>query len=306
MARSIRAVALVSAGLLALTLGACSSNDSPEDPTTTDPDTSQSTDEETDDGDSGDENSAERFNLETVTEGKLTIAAAEPGYPPYVIDDDPTNGEGFETAVAYAVAAELGYDVDDVEWVRANWDLAIAPGAKPYDFTLQQVGIREDRAEFLDFSSPYYKANQAVVTLETTDFKDAASIADLKDARIGAASGTSSLEVVEDVIQPNNDALVFNNNDDLKLALVNNQIDALVVDLPTALFLADVELDGGVLVGQLEGTSEDHTGWGLVLVKDSPITAAVSGAVDALRENGTLDELVDEWLTSQGAPLLEH
>lgn len=281
------AAALISATAL-LALAACSSGDGDEAATSTPTDSQSTTD----------------LNLPTVSEGQLTIAAAEPGYPPYVIDDDPTNGEGFETAVAYAVAAELGYAPEDVVWVRANWDLAIAPGTKPYDFTLQQVGIREDRTEQLDFSSPYYRANQAVVTLESSPAAGATTIADLADVRLGAASGTSSLEAIENEIQPNTDPLIFNNNDDLKLALQNGQIDALVVDLPTALFIAHVELDGGVLLGQLEGTNEDEAGWGLVLEKDSPLTEAVTAAVDTLAADGTLDQLVEEWLTEQGAPIL--
>lgn len=281
--------AVLATGALALGLSACSSDADTAAPTT-------GTDDATTAGESPE--------LVTLTPGKLTIAAAEPGYPPYVIDDDPENGEGFETAVAYAVAEELGFAPEDVVWVRASWDLAIAPGTKPYDFTLQQVGIREDRAEFLDFSSPYYRANQAVVTLDSSAAAGATTLAELKGLRLGAASGTSSLEAIESVIEPTDDPLVFNNNDDLKLALQNGQIDALVVDLPTALYLGGVELEGGQVLGQLEGTNEDDDGWGLVLEKDSELTAPVTAAVDTLRDTGVLDELVETWLTSQGAPVL--
>lgn len=291
--------AVLATGALALGLAACSSDaDTPATTTSADDATSGDT------AATGETTEDPTAELATLTPGKLTIAAAEPGYPPYVIDDDPENGEGFETAVAYAVAGELGFAPEDVVWVRANWDLAIAPGAKPYDFTLQQVGIREDRAEFLDFSSPYYRANQAVVTLDSSPAAGASSLAELQGLRLGAASGTSSLEAIENVIEPANDPLVFNNNDDLKLALQNGQVDAIVVDLPTALFIGAVELEGGQVLGQLEGTNEDDDGWGLVLEKGSELTAPVTAAVDALREQGVLDELVEEWLTSQGAPVL--
>ncbi|GMA26865.1 transporter substrate-binding domain-containing protein [Arenivirga flava] len=235
----------------------------------------------------------------------LTIATGQPAYPPYVIDDAPESGEGFESAVAYAVAEELGYDAEQVEWVRSTFDQGIAPGAKDWDLNLQQFTITEERAEAVDFSSSYYNANQAVVSIEGSPAADASSLADLRDVRLGAMTGTSSLTALNEVVDPSSDALVFNSNDDLVLALQNGQVDAIVVDLPTALFVSSVQVEGGVLIGQLDGTADESEGWGFVLEKDSPLTAEVTAAVDALRADGTLDALVQEWLTDGAdAPIL--
>ena len=239
------------------------------------------------------------------SEAVLTIATGEPAYPPYVLDDEPESGEGFEAAVAYAVAAELGYDADQVEWVRSTFDQGIAPGAKNWDLNLQQFSITPERAEAVDFSSSYYNANQAVVAIEGSAAADAESIADLQDVRLGAMTGTSSLTALNEVIDPSSEALVFNSNDDLVLALQNGQVDAIVVDLPTALYVSGVQIDGGVLIGQLDGTADESEGWGFVLEKDSALTADVTAAVDALRADGTLDALVQEWLTDGAdAPIL--
>lgn len=240
-----------------------------------------------------------------VTEGKLTIATAEPAYFPWVIDDAPENGEGFESAVAYAVADELGFAADDVVWVRTTFDQAIAPGAKDFDFNLQQFSITDERKQAVDFSSPYYETTQVVVTVEGSPAADATSIAELKPLLIGAQTGTTSLAAVEQEIAPDAGAQVFNTNDDAKLALQNGQIDALVVDLPTAFYLTGAELDGGKIVGQLPATSGGDQ-FGLVLAKDSPLTAKVTAAVDALRADGTLDELAATWLGGDDtAPVLK-
>ncbi|WP_394551311.1 ABC transporter substrate-binding protein [Agromyces sp. MMS24-JH15] len=240
-----------------------------------------------------------------VTEGKLTIGTGEPAYYPWVIDDAPESGEGFEAAVAYAVADELGFAKEDVEWVRTTFDQAIAPGPKDFDFNLQQFSITPERAEAVDFSSPYYETTQVVITVEGSPAADAASIADLKPLLIGAQTGTTSLDAVEEVIAPDQGAQVFNTNDDAKLALQSGTVDAIVVDLPTAFYLTGVELDGGLIVGQLPATSGGDE-FGLVLAKDSPLTERVTAAVDALREDGTLDALAAEWLGGDDtAPVLK-
>jgi polar amino acid transport system substrate-binding protein len=231
-----------------------------------------------------------------VTDGKLTIATGEPAYYPYVIDDAPESGEGFEAAVAYAIAEELGFAAEDVVWVRTGFDEAIAPGPKSFDINIQQYTITPERLESVDFSSPYYAADQAVITVEGSAAAGATSIADLQGLLIGAATGTTSLAAVEQVIQPTAGAQVFNSNDDAKLALESGQVDAIVVDVPTAFYITGVELDGGLIVGSLpeiEGATDE---WGVLLAKDSPLTDEVTAAVDALRDNGTLDALVAEWL----------
>jgi polar amino acid transport system substrate-binding protein len=243
--------------------------------------------------------------LDTLTDGVLTIGTSDPAYEPWVVDNDPSSGKGFESAVAYAVAAELGYDAEHVEWVSVTFDQIIAPGAKSFDFAINQVSISPERAENLDFSSSYYDTAQAVVTLEGSAAADATSLADLKDLKIGAMVGTTSIEVAQSAIDPTNDIQVFNDNDQVKQALSAGLVDAIVVDLPTALYITAAELDGGILVGQLPaGDNPDQ--FGLVLDKGSALTAPVTAAVDALREDGTLAGLETEWLTdAAGAPVLK-
>jgi polar amino acid transport system substrate-binding protein len=243
--------------------------------------------------------------LQTITAGKLTIGTGLPAYEPWVVGDAPESGEGFEAAVAYAVAAELGFAPEDVVWVRTTFDEAIAPGAKNFDFNLQQYSITDERKEAVDFSSPYYSTAQTVITVAGSKAAEAASLADLKGLLIGAATGTTSFAAIENIIAPTAGAQAFNSNDDAKAALANGQVDAIVVDLPTAFYLTAVELDGGIILGQLAGAEAGDT-FGLVLDKGSPLTAAVSAAVDALRANGKLAELETTWLADfAGAPVLK-
>ena len=239
-----------------------------------------------------------------ITDGKLTIGTGEPAYSPWVLDDAPESGEGFEAAVAYAVAEELGFAEADVVWVRTTFEQAIAPGPKDFDFNLQQFSITDERKQAVDFSSPYYETTQVVITVDGSPAASASSIADLQGLLIGAQTGTTSFDAIESIIAPTAGAQVFNTNDDAKLALQNGTVDAIVVDLPTAFYLTSAELDGGKIVGQLPATTGDA--FGLVLAKDSALTADVTAAVDALRENGTLDALATEWLAGEGAaPVLE-
>jgi polar amino acid transport system substrate-binding protein len=258
-------------------------------------------------GSGGDPTDAAGDDEGWITPGKITIATGEPAYYPWVIDDAPESGEGFEAAVAYAVAEELGFAADDVVWVRTGFEEAIAPGPKDFDFNLQQFSISDERKESVDLSSPYYETTQVVITTGSSPAADATSLADLKELLVGAQTGTTSFAAIEETIQPTQGAQAFNTNEDAKLALENNLVDAIVVDLPTAFYIAGVELTDGVIVGQLpaaEGTAGDQ--FGLLLAKDSPLTEKVSAAVDALREDGTLDELATEWLGGDGqAPVLQ-
>lgn len=243
-------------------------------------------------------------SLETLEEGTLTIATGEPAFEPWVVGDAPESGEGFEAAVAYAVAAELGYSQDQVTWVRTPFEAAIQPGPKDFDVNLQQFSITEERQQAVDFSSPYYEARQALVAIEGNPAADATSLADLSGVSIGAASGTTSLIAAEE-FAPEAEIQVFNNNDDLKLALTNGQVDAGVFDLPTALFITAVELEGGLVVGQFPAIDGETDAFGLLMELDSPLTDCVTQAVDALREDGTLADLESEWLTDvAGAPEL--
>jgi polar amino acid transport system substrate-binding protein len=243
---------------------------------------------------------------EYVTEGKLTVATGDPAYYPWVIDDTPESGEGFEAAVAYAVAEELGFAETDVVWVRSTFDEAIAPGPKEFDFNLQQFSITEERKQAVDFSSPYYETTQVVITTGNSLAADATSIADLKPLLIGAQTGTTSLAAIESAIAPDQGAQVFNTNDDAKLALESGTVDAIVVDLPTAFYLTGAELTDGVIVGQLPVEAGTGDQFGLVLEKDSQLTDDVTAAVDALRDSGRLQEIADEWLADAAeAPVLE-
>jgi polar amino acid transport system substrate-binding protein len=241
-----------------------------------------------------------------VTEGKFTVGTGEPAYYPYVIDDTPESGEGFESAVAYAVAEKLGFAADNVVWVRTTFDAAIAPGAKDFDINLQQFSITEERKANVDFSSSYFSSPQAVITIEGSKAAGVTDIAGLKGLLVGAASGTTSFTVIEEQIAPTAGAQAFNSNDDAVLALTSGQIDALVVDLPTAFYLTGAQLDNGVLLGQLPAAAEISDQWGLVLPKGSKLTAAVTKALDELKADGTLDAIIEKWLGADaGAPLLK-
>ena len=243
--------------------------------------------------------------LPTITAGKLTIGTGSPAYEPWVVGDKPESGQGYEAAVAYAVADQLGFKSTDVVWVRTTFDEAIAPGPKNFDFNLQQYSITDDRKKAVDFSSPYYETTQTVITVKGSKAAGAKTIADLKGFTIGAATGTTSFDAIEKVIAPSTPALAFNSNDDAKAALATGQVDAIVVDLPTALYLTAVELNGGIIIGQLAGAATGDQ-FGLVLDKGSKLTKKVSAAVDALKANGTLKKLQDKWLAGYaGAPVLK-
>ena len=247
--------------------------------------------------------SCDKADLATVTAGKLTIATGEPAYYPWIIDDKPETGEGFEGAVAYAVAKQLGYSNDEVVWVRTTFDGAVTPGEKNFDFNLQQFSITEERKAAVDFSSPYYTAPQAIVSYKGSKIAGKTSIAELKGAKLGAAVGTTSLDAVENQIgvKPQ----VFNDNAAAVTALKNGQIDGLVVDLPTAFYLSGVEVKDGLIVGQLPSTGAGDQ-FGLLLAKGSKVTTCVSGAVDAITADGTLAAITDKWLaTDAGAPVLK-
>ena len=247
--------------------------------------------------------SCEKADLATIESGMLTIATGEPAYYPWVIDDAPESGEGFEAAVAYAVATQLGFSKDEVKWIRTTFDGAVTPGEKNFDFNLQQFSITEERKAAVDFSSPYYTAPQAIVSFKGSKIDGKSSIADLKDAKLGAAVGTTSLDAIESQLglKPS----VFNDNAAGVSALKNKQIDGLVVDLPTAFYLSGVEIENGIIVGQLPSTGSGDQ-FGLLLTKGSALTSCVSGAVDAITADGTLASITDTWLaTNTGSPVLK-
>jgi polar amino acid transport system substrate-binding protein len=242
---------------------------------------------------------------DTVTAGKLTIGTGNPAYEPWVVGNKPESGKGFEAAVAYAVAHKLGYADKDVVWVRTTFDEAIAPGPKNFDFNLQQYSITADRKKNVDFSSPYYSTTQTVITVKGSKAAGVTTVAGLKGLVIGAATGTTSYTAINDVIKPTTAAQAFNSNDDAVAALQAGQVDALVVDLPTAFYATAAQLTGGVIVGQLPNTAAGDQ-FGLVLDKGSKLTAKVTAAVDALRADGTLASIEKTWLADYAkAPVLK-
>jgi polar amino acid transport system substrate-binding protein len=247
----------------------------------------------------------EGTSLQTLKDGKLTIGTGQPAYSPWVEDNKPESGKGFEAAVAYAVAAKLGFAKNDVVWVRTPFDTVISPGPKNFDFNIQQFSITDKRKKAVDFSSPYYVTAPALVSIKGNKGADATSLADLKGVAIGAAVGTTTLKAVQDAVGPDNTVKPFNSNEDAVQALRTNSIDVLAVDLPTALYLANAELKHGVVVGQLD-SDQGGDQFGLLLAKGSPLTKPVTKAVDALRTEGVLKDLAAKWLTdSAGAPILK-
>ncbi|SEF11491.1 ABC transporter substrate-binding protein [Streptomyces sp. Ag109_O5-10] len=244
--------------------------------------------------------------LATRTSGKLTIATDEPAYEPWFKDDKPANGEGFESAVAYAVAKQLGYDRSAVVWQSVPFNKAFAPGVKTFDFDINQVSISAERKKAVDFSSGYYDVRQAVVALKGSKAAKATSIADLKSLKLGAQVGTTSLNYISDVVKPSQEAAAFSKNDQAISALKNGQVDAIVVDLPTAFYVTAAQVTNAKIVGQFENQSGTPEQFGLVLDKDSGLTSCVTSAVDALRKDGTLAKLEKQWLSDAvDAPVLK-
>ena len=253
---------------------------------------------------SPDASACEKENLETFQDGVLTVATDNPAYEPWFVDNDPSNGKGYESAVAYAIAEELGFSEDEVEWVKVPFNAVVSPGEKNFDFDVNQVSITEKRRKAVDFSSGYYDVRQTVITTTGSPIDGATTLADLQDAKLGAQVGTTSYTAITDQIQTTADAAAYDTNDLAVQALKNGQIDGIVVDLPTAYYMTAVQLDDGVIVGQLPQAGGDVEQFGAVLDLGSPLTDCVSQAVDTLREDGTLAELEDQWLSQQGAPEL--
>ena len=244
----------------------------------------------------------------TIEDGVLTIATGNPAFFPWVIDDAPESGQGFEAAAALAVGEQMGCSGDAGTWVRTDFDAAIQPGAKDFDFNLQQFSITDERKETVDFSAPYYTANQAIVALNGSSAEGATSIADLKDVKFGAQAGTTSFAFITDVIQPTQDVFAYDDNVGAKAALEANQIDAAVFDLPTALYVSGVEIDGSSVVGQFPAAAGGTTDeFGLLLEKDSPLTPCVDAALQALTDSGELAAITNEWLSEfTGAPVISE
>jgi polar amino acid transport system substrate-binding protein len=238
--------------------------------------------------------------LNLVEAGVLTIGTGEPVFEPWMVDDDPTNKQGFESAVAYAVAEEMGFSDDQVTWVRTTFDEAIAPGDKNFDFNLQQYSITEARDEAVDFSSGYYTVKQALIVYPGSGVENATTTEELQDSKLGAAIGTTSLDYIDNVIQPTEKAAVYDTNADAKSAMDAGQVDGLVFDLPTAYFITAVEIPDATIVGQFEDPADQPEELGFVFVEGNTLVTCVNEALDTLEGDGTLAALEQEWLAQGG------
>ena len=242
----------------------------------------------------------------TIESDKLTIATGTPAFEPWVVGDAPESGEGFEAAVAYAVAGELGFTNENVVWVRTGFDEAIQPGAKNFDFNLQQYSITEERKATVSFSDPYYSTNQAVVGFADSPVASATKVSELKELKFGAQSGTTSLDFINNVIEPTKEPFVYDDNAGAKAALEAKQIDAIVVDLPTAFYISAVEIEGSKVIGQFplsDAVAADN--FGLLFDKDNKLVDCVNTALGALKESGKLAEIEKTWLADKtNAPVI--
>jgi polar amino acid transport system substrate-binding protein len=248
--------------------------------------------------------------LETASDGSLTIATDNPAFPPWFQDAegapwDPTTtptGEGYEAAVAYAVAEQLGFSQDEVSWAVVPFNNIFRPGPKDFDFDINQVSYLPKRDEAVDFSDSYYDVEQAVITLKKSDFADASSLADLKGAKLGAQLGTTSLDAINEVVQPDEDPAVYNKNIDAITALKNGQVDGIVVDFPTSLYITAVQVPNAKVVGRLPAGEEY---FGLVFEEGNPLRDCVNEAIATLQSDGTIEQLQEEWINASAPPVLE-
>jgi polar amino acid transport system substrate-binding protein len=256
--------------------------------------------------------SCDKADLNLVNDGQLTVGTDNPAYPPWFGGDekapwkisDPTSGEGFESAVAYAVAEKLGFTKDEVKWIRVAFNTSFAPGPKKFDFDVNQISFKPVRAEAVDFSDSYYDVNQALVVVNGTPIANAKSIAALKPYKFGAQLGTTSYDFINDTIQPSKQPSVFDTNDAAVQALKNKQIDGLVVDLPTAFFVSAAQVENSKILGQFESPAGEH--FGMVFAKDNSLVSCVNDALAKLKADGTLQDIQDKWLSkAAGAPVLK-
>jgi len=254
--------------------------------------------------------------ITTISSGKLTVGADNPAYPPYFQPDpstpanakwqlgNPLNGQGFEAAVAYAVAKAMGFSQDQVTWNAVAFNSAIAPGAKSFDIYLTQVSYSADRTKAVDLTDGYFDLSQAVVALKANPIAQVTTVAGLKDFKLGAPVGTTSYTYITANIQPTKAPSVYNDLDGAVKALNAKQIDGIVVDLPTAFYMRDAQLTGGTIVGYLP-TVGDVEHFSILLAKGSPLTACANQALASIKADGTLADLTQKWIYDQGAPALK-
>ncbi len=246
--------------------------------------------------------SCEKEDLPLVQEGVLTIGTDEPSFPPWFdFEGGPSTGTGFESAVAYAVAEELGFTAEEVEWVVVPFNNSFAPGEKDFDFDINQISITEEREEAVDFSDGYYNVNQALLGFADSEIASATTIDDLKVYQLGAQVGTTSLDFINEVIQPDSEALVYDTNADAKAAFDAGQLDGLILDLPTAYIIAATEIEGSAVIAQFP-SGDDPEQFGMLFEEGNPLRDCVNEAL----ANIDLDAMQQEWLSDVvDAPVIE-
>ena len=283
MPHALRTPLLLAAGLVAtLAVAACAPT---EEEAPSDADATASGD------------SCATADLPTYEDGQLTIGTDKPAFPPWFVDNDPTKGKGFESAVAYAVAGELGFADSEVEWVTVPFNASYQPGSKEFDFDINQISITPKRAESVTFSRGYYTAAQAVITLQDSEFAEATNLDELTEARFGVQVGTTSLSAITDVIQPTTEPAVYDDTNAATNALQNGQVDAIVADLPTAFYITGAQLvEGGTIVGQFQPAEGETEQFGLLFEQGDPLVDCVDAALATLEQDGTLAQLEQRWL----------
>jgi polar amino acid transport system substrate-binding protein len=244
----------------------------------------------------------------------LTVGTDNPAYPPWYAGgskssfwkiNDPSNGKGFEPAVAYAVAAKLGFPHSQVKWVYVPFNKSYAPGSKSFDFDINQISYTPARAKVVSFSSSYYDVNQALVVLKGSKIARARTMEALRPYKLGAQLGTTSYDFIKSAIKPSQSPAVFPQNAGAVQALKNKQIDGLVVDLPTAFYVTAVQVPGSKILGQFP-TEAGGEHFGMVFAKGNPLVGCVDRALTALKVSGTLKKIQQQWLAkATGAPVLK-
>jgi polar amino acid transport system substrate-binding protein len=304
--------------LASLTLGACvGGTGSTPSPSSVPPSVAPSTAASVAPSVAPSANPCAKDTLKLTAAGKLTIGTDNPAYPPYYDIPaaatkpwelgDPTDGKGFESAFAYALAEKLGFAKADVTWIVVPFDNSIAPGTKKFDLDINQVSFTADRASAVDMSDGYYTLNQSIVALKANGLAKVTSIAGMKGFKFGAQIGTTSLDTITKVIAPTAAAKVYTTNDDAIAGLKAKQIDGLVVDLPTAFYVTAAQVDNSAIVGQFPApTGADAEHFSVVLAKGSALTSCVNTAIATMKSDGTLDAITKEWLSDKAsAPVLQ-
>lgn len=249
---------------------------------------------------------AECAQGKTLKSGVLTVGTDSPAYDPWFRNNDPTNGKGYESAVAYAVAQQLGFDPSAVTWTKVPFNSSYAPGPKHFDFDINQISITPARAKAVTFSTGYYTAAQALVALDGSAVSKVTTLAGLKKYKLGAQTGTTSLTALRDDVQPDSQPIVFQNTNDAKQALLNHQVDAIAADLPTAFYITAAQIKGSTIVGQFQQSGGKKEQFGMLFAKDNPLAQCVDSALTNLRTSGRLAAIEKKWLSSTvNVPVLQ-